>query len=82
MLAWPNGNNILLSSLIHPLTHPTTTTTTQRVEIEALVRIYRKLVSKVTSKAATTGIAKPHSTVEVSSHEAPGVHVHYAEGQL
>lgn len=40
-----------------------------RVEIQALVRIYGKLVSncKVTSKAATSGsvIAKPHSTVEV-----------------
>lgn len=43
----------------------------RRGEIEALVRIYRKLVSncKVTTRAATSGssvIAKPHSTVEVS----------------
>lgn len=48
-----------------------------RVEIEALVRIYRKLVSncKVTAKATSGSsvIAKPHSTVEVSTST---FHVH------
>lgn len=42
-----------------------------RTEIEALVRIYRKLVSscQVSSRAANAGsiIAKPHATVEVNA---------------
>lgn len=62
-----------------PLAH-----TSLRVEIEALVRIYRKLVSncKVTSKAATSGsvIAKPHSTVEVGTHLYAWLHVPHAKG--
>lgn len=62
----------LVSSPLPPPSIPPHYHRYARVEIEALVRIYRKLVSncKVTAKAATSGssvIAKPHSTVEVST---------------